>query len=178
MRRGYVSSSMPSFCSRRYVMNPVMSLDIFQTGATSLWWRKWFTETGQIICNRFIHGRLYCSQSSTSNRPALLLLLFLLLLLLLLESSICKPSQFRAVTEVPSPASFTLSWRTHGRQTHAPQTQTHTRADRSRPRTADRPTHRRPRPTHGRPRSTHGGPKPTHVRPEPTLRASLSGTFL
>ena len=140
MRRGYVSSSMPSFCSCRYVMNPVMSLDIFQTGATSLWWRKWFTETGQIICNRFIHGRLYCSQSSTSNRPALLLLFLLLLLLLLLESSICKPSPFRAVTEVPSPASFTLSWCTHGsRPTHGQIDPDHARQ--TDPRTADPDPH-------------------------------------
>ena len=51
------------------VTEPVITLDIFQTGVKFIRWQEWFTETSQTITiTGQIHGHLH--YSSTSRHPA------------------------------------------------------------------------------------------------------------
>ena len=46
------------------------ALGIFQTSVTSLWWRKWFTETGQIITiNTAVHTRAVLAVTQLPSPP-------------------------------------------------------------------------------------------------------------
>ena len=48
----------------------MIMLDIFQTGVTSIWWRKWFMETSPIITvTGQIRGHPYYYKSCTSKHP-------------------------------------------------------------------------------------------------------------
>ena len=61
-------------CINHFLTFPVLELDIFQTGVTSIGWWRWFMETGQIITVSVtgqIHDWLYYSRAALENTKLL-----------------------------------------------------------------------------------------------------------